>query len=147
MAPEHPLFPRYEFDHLLRAGLDTETASQADVGIQPGLLFGRFTGIVGRHKAQGFDRADMDALPAPVAVVFRDFGQEIGGVHRVEQSESPGGDHCLAAAAAAVADEIDPIANVLAELNQVVVVSLLKEGHPPCGGSNTSRHPRLWLYE
>jgi hypothetical protein len=48
-------------------------------------------------------------------------------VDGVEEREAAGGDHSLAAAATAVADEIDTLPHVLPELYQVVVVGLLQQ--------------------
>jgi len=45
----------------------------------------------------------------------------------MKDPEAAGGDHGLAAAAAAVADEADPIPHVFAELNKIVVVGLLEQ--------------------
>ena len=59
-------------------------------------------------------------------------------MYRPERAEAPGRDHGLAAAPAAVADERDVFADVLAELHQAAVTGLLEQveafgcTHPPC---------------
>ena len=68
----------------------------------------RMARIVGRDQRHRLDRAGLDALAAAVALRLVDLGQEVRGVHRVEEAEAPRRDHRLAAAAAAVADEADP---------------------------------------
>jgi hypothetical protein len=62
--------------------------------------------------------------PQPVEV---DLGEEVRGVDGFEDSEAAGRDHGFAAAAAAVADEADPALDVLAELDEVLIVGFLEE--------------------
>ena len=49
---------------------------------------------------------------------------------RVQETETAGGDHGLAAAAAAVADEVDRSAHILAELHQVLGPGFLQQVQP-----------------
>ena len=56
--------------------------------------------------------------------------QEVRGVNRAQAAETLCGDHGLAAAAAAVADERHMFANVLAELHELQVPRLLEQIEP-----------------
>ena len=74
-------------------------------------------------------------FPQPLQSASSTTGKEVGGVHRVQDAKLAGGDHRLAAASAAVADEVDALAHVLAKLHQVLFVGLLEQIHP------LARHP------
>jgi hypothetical protein len=58
------------------------------------------------------------------------WGKEVRSVDRVQDPEPAGRDHRFAAAAAAVADEVDAGLDVLAELDEVAGVGLLEQVHP-----------------
>ena len=57
-------------------------------------------------------------------------GRNGGGVDGVGRGEAPGGDHRLAAAAAAVADEVHALPDVLAELHEAALVRLVQQVEP-----------------
>jgi hypothetical protein len=48
-------------------------------------------------------------------------------VYRVEHAKSAGRDHSLAATPAAVANETDLLANVFADLNEIVFIGLIEQ--------------------
>ena len=81
-------------------------------------------------RAHCLDGADLNALPAAGAPLLPDDGEEAGRVHGVEDRETAGGDQRLAAAAAAVADEIDPFPDVFPELDEPLVISPCQEIQP-----------------
>ena len=87
-------------------------------------------GIVRRNQAHRLDGADLYALPATGASLFPDDGEEMGRVYGVEDPETTGGDQRLAAAAAAVADEIDPFPDVFSELDEPLIMSPGQEIQP-----------------
>jgi len=66
-----------------------------------------------------------------------DCRQEIGGVHRLEQSKTAGCKHGFATATAAVADEIDLLANVFPKLHEVVAIGCLEQVQPLRGLDGT----------
>ena len=69
-------------------------------------------------QGQGGHRTDGNTFTAPLAVCGIHRGDEMSGVHGLEKCEAPGSQQRLAAAAAAVADEIDVLADVFAELDK-----------------------------
>ena len=98
----------------------------------------RVVRVVRRDERHAPPPGRRDALPAAVARSLVDRGQEVGGVDGVEHTELARGDHRLAAAPAAVADEVDALADVLAELHEVALVGLLQQvetlgAHRPAG--------------
>jgi hypothetical protein len=48
-------------------------------------------------------------------------------VYRVEHAKSAGRDHSLAATPAAVANETDLLANVFADLNEIIFIGLIEQ--------------------
>jgi len=86
--------------------------------------------VVGRDEGHRFDGAGGGARSAARAGRAVDGRQEVGRVDRVEEAEAALGDHGLAATAAAVADEADPVPDVLAELDEVAGPGLVEQGQP-----------------
>jgi len=83
--------------------------------------------VVGGNEGHGLDGADGRARAAAGAGGPVDDGQEIRRVDGVQQSKAPLGDHGLATAAAAVADEADSFPDVFPELDQVAVPGLVEQ--------------------
>lgn len=124
---DDPLGPGLEADALCLADAGADPAAQADVHGELGRLLAEMMGIIGRDERHGLDRAGGRALSAACAGIEVDPGEKIRGMDGVEDPESAGGDHGLATATAAVANEADPALDVLAELDQVLLVGLLEE--------------------
>ena len=82
-------------------------------------------GIIGRYQCHGFHRTYIHTFSTAVTLSIYKYRYEIGGMHRIQNGKAPGGDHRFAAAAAAVADKIHPLAHILAKLHQIVIISLL----------------------
>ena len=110
---QHSVGPWIEANGAGRAVADAHAAAQAHARVQG--CGGARIRRPERHRP-GRPRR----IAAAAAAGFIDSGDEIRGVHRMEEAETPRGDHRLAAAAAAVADEVDLRAHVFAELHQVV---------------------------
>jgi hypothetical protein len=127
---DDPLGTRFEAEALRLADADADPAPEAEVLVDLGHLLPRMGGIVGRNEGHRFDRTDRRAFAASRAGVEVDRRQKIRRMDGVEQTEAAGRDHGLAAAAAAVADEVDPPLDVLPELDEVMVVGLVEEGEP-----------------
>lgn len=70
----------------------------------------------------GQDRADLCAFTAADTGLLRDLRNIIGGGDGMHGAEFSGGTQCLAAAAAAVAQEGGMFSHVLTDLHQIVVV-------------------------
>ncbi len=87
-------------------------------------------GVIGGDQAHSLHRTSGDTPAAAGAAGGIKFGKKVGGVNGVEGGKLSLSDHRLAAAAAAVADEVDPLLHILTELYQIVFVSLLKEVEP-----------------
>lgn len=73
------------------------------------------------------DGADGGASAAADAAVGGDPGQKARGGDRVQEPESAGGQEAFAAAAAAVADEVDPMLHIFPELYQAMLLGLVQQ--------------------
>ena len=104
------------------AAARTDAAAQADLGVevQPVRTVRVF------DHGQGIDGAEPGAAPALDALLLIDGDDEVGvdGLGHLEALDRGEG---LAAAAAAVADEVDALADVLAELHEIVLPGLVQQ--------------------
>ena len=121
--------PRAQREASLRAGADADAAAQADRLVDLGLAPKRDMRIVGRDQGHRLDGTGVHAGAAARAASRFELGHEIGRVDRVERGEAALGDEGFAAAAAAIADEIDAPLDVLAELDEAALVGRLQEPH------------------
>ena len=69
-------------------------------------------------------------FPQPLQVASLTYGQEVGGMYRVEHAKLPGRNHGFAAAATAVANKVNAFPYVFSELHQILLVGLLKQVQP-----------------
>ena len=106
-------------ERVLRAGPDADAAAEAQFLVQDGRssCLGRW-GSLAETRPRASTGQTSTHLPQPVQAASPDHRHEVARVHRVEEAETAGGDQGLAAAAAAIADEIDRFAHVLAELHE-----------------------------
>ena len=56
-----------------------------------------------------------------------DFRNKIGCMNRIQNRKAPGSNHGFTAAAATIADKIHPLPHIFAELNKIVLISLVQE--------------------
>ncbi len=125
---DDPLGPALETQAPGPANPDANAAAQAHRRVDLGPLLACVGRVVGRDHGHGLDRTGGDAIAAPRARGGLDHGQEIRRVDGMEEPEAPLGDHGLAAAATAIADEADPPADVLAELDEIAAPGLVEQG-------------------
>jgi hypothetical protein len=83
--------------------------------------------VVCRHHHHRFDWTRLGTLAATVAALRVNLRDEICCMNRMEIRKPPLSDHCLAATSATIAYEIDPLTDILTELNQIVFICLLEQ--------------------
>jgi hypothetical protein len=113
----------------MRTGAQADTATQTDIFIHFGFFHLWAVWIIAGNKGHGFDRAGSYAFSTTVAGAFIDFGEEVGGMDGIEHAKFTGGDHGFTAAATTITDEVDALANVFTELDQIPFVGFLKQIH------------------
>jgi len=113
---------------------------EAHAVVQLRALLLRVPRVLGRDEREGAHGAGVHALAAPVARGAVHRRQEVRRVDGVQAAEPLLRDHHPAAAAAAVADERDAAADVLAELHEPAAPKVMQMS---IGASQAS--PRCYL--
>ena len=127
---DHALAPRDHPDPLARADGGADAAAETDLPVERRFLGARPGGPARRLERHRLHRARVHAPPAAGAVRDRHLGQVVRRVHGVQAAEPLGCEHRLAAAAAAIADEVHTALHVLPELHQVSLTGPREDVEP-----------------
>jgi len=108
----------------------TNATPKTGISVQPGRFLLWITWILGGNKGNGVHRTNIDTGSTAGTIIAVQRSNKIRRVDGLEKTELPGGDHRLAAAAAAIADETHPTPDVFAELDEVQGPGLLEQVQP-----------------
>ena len=108
----------------------TDAAPETGIPGQPYRFLLWIPWILGGNKGNDVHRTNIDTGSTAGTIIAVQRSNKIRRVDGLEKTELPGGDHRLAAAAAAIANETHPIPDVFAELDEVQRPGLLEQVQP-----------------